>query len=205
MSLALRCLRPQTSGLCKSSTVAWPASLWTPSPFTLVRSRGQRVSRVCACSARAQTISDTACTGSWEHTHLRRSASCHPTPLADAYRVSEGGWLRLALKNVAGDGQITSVELVSCARVVGVACMGAAGWLHAGCALHTSPTLAHHARCTMQAPAATTNLNSSESFPSPLMARAPRARGDGAWRKADNTYGAVWELNNVPSPPLHMK
>jgi hypothetical protein len=35
-----------------------------------------------------------------------------PTP-PDAYRVTEGGWLRLALKNVGGDGQVAAIELVS--------------------------------------------------------------------------------------------
>jgi hypothetical protein len=38
-----------------------------------------------------------------------------PSP-PDAFRVAFGGWLRLSLKNVAGDGQITAVELVGESR-----------------------------------------------------------------------------------------
>lgn len=45
-----------------------------------------------------------------------RLVACQPvdpiTIHVDAYRVSGGGWLRLALKSVAGDGQVTSIELV---------------------------------------------------------------------------------------------
>ena len=45
-----------------------------------------------------------------------RRVDCRPVdPIAvhvDAYRVGAGGWLRLALKNVGGDGQVTSIELV---------------------------------------------------------------------------------------------
>jgi len=45
-----------------------------------------------------------------------RRVACAPvdpiTLHVDAYRVAEGGWLRLALKSVAGDGQMRSIELV---------------------------------------------------------------------------------------------
>ncbi|KIY98908.1 hypothetical protein MNEG_9055 [Monoraphidium neglectum] len=99
-----------------------------------------------------------------------RLIACEPvdpiTIHVDAYRVTEGGWLRLALKNIGGDGQIAAVEL---------------------------------------APAAATNLNASSTFIEPRVVRSPRARGGGLWRKANNTYGAAWELNGVPPPPLHMR
>jgi hypothetical protein len=53
---------------------------------------------------------------SWPRTGERAlQVECEPidsmTIHVDAFRVSAGGWLRLALSNVAGDGGITAVEL----------------------------------------------------------------------------------------------
>ncbi|KAI8465741.1 MAG: RlpA-like double-psi beta-barrel-protein domain-containing protein-containing protein [Monoraphidium minutum] len=101
-----------------------------------------------------------------------RLVACEPvdpiTIHVDAYRVTEGGWLRLALKDVAGEGQITAVEL---------------------------------------APAAATDLNQSSTYADLRAARGSRATRPAArlWRRANNTYGAAWELSGVPPPPLHMR
>ncbi len=44
-----------------------------------------------------------------------RLTECAPvdniTVRVDGYRIGQGGWLRLSLKDVAGDGGITSIEL----------------------------------------------------------------------------------------------
>lgn len=56
---------------------------------------------------------------------------------------NRGGWIRLTLQNVKGDGGITSVEMAA-------------------------------------------------------------SRSD-TWQKMSNTYGAVWELNTFPSPPLDIR
>ncbi|GBF95981.1 hypothetical protein Rsub_08104 [Raphidocelis subcapitata] len=98
-----------------------------------------------------------------------RRVACAPVdPIAihvDAYRVTKGGWLRLALKNVAGD-QVTAVELVS---------------------------------------AAVTDLNASSTFTLADARHSRSGRPNGWWRHANNTFGAAWELNGVPPPPLHMR
>lgn len=84
----------------------------------------------------------------------------------------------------------------------------AVAWKAAACTIKHLPT----SRCGMplpilrpQAEASTTDLASSDSFPSPLMARKPRANGEEVWKPLKNTYGAAWELSQVPTPPLHMK
>lgn len=108
-----------------------------------------------------------------------RRVECAPVdPLTihiDAYRATAGGWLRLALKNVAGDAQIASIEL---------------------------------------APAVAADLSSATTFFKPevrLGGRAHRSASSvggaagGVWRRMNNMYGAAWELNGVPAPPLHMR
>jgi len=75
---------------------------------------------------------------------------------------------------------------------------------------HTQPTNPNLIRPTAhpqtrQAPAAATDLRQSASFASPSVLRAPRAHGGGLWRKLNNTFGAAWELNGVPPPPLHLR
>lgn len=53
-----------------------------------------------------------------------------------------------------------------------------------------------------QAPAAVTDLNDSATYKTPTVFQRG---GSNFWRSMTNTYGAVWELNGVPPPPLHMR
>jgi hypothetical protein len=44
------------------------------------------------------------------------------------YRANEGGWIRLALKNVAGDAALIKVELAAASQQTESGDPSAAGW-----------------------------------------------------------------------------
>jgi hypothetical protein len=50
-----------------------------------------------------------------------------------------------------------------------------------------------------------TDLNASSTYASPDVRRSRAGRTNGFWRRANNTFGAMWELNGVPPPPLHIR
>jgi hypothetical protein len=61
-----------------------------------------------------------------------RLVECEPTDPVTVhimdYRANEGGWIRLALKNVAGDAALIKVELAAASQQTESGDPSAAGW-----------------------------------------------------------------------------
>mmetsp|Transcript_9907 Transcript_9907/g.18467 ORF Transcript_9907/g.18467 Transcript_9907/m.18467 type:complete len:302 (-) Transcript_9907:69-974(-) len=107
-----------------------------------------------------------------------RQVECTPldniTVRVGKYRTTDGGWIRLNLMDVGGDGGIASVELSGLSTAV-----------------TTSNALA--------SPLMSKNTNGMMTSTG---ASPPSLR---LWRSMDNSFGAQWELSELPPPPYSLR
>ncbi|KAG2486787.1 hypothetical protein HYH03_014586 [Edaphochlamys debaryana] len=164
-----------------------------------------------------------------------RQVECSPvdniTVRVDGFRVSQGGWLRIALKSVAGDGGVTRVELArsmdgavgsnsthtstadapSMLTVNANASSAKPAPAKPGAAATATPAAAAAAATPAAAaavPAAAANADPTAA----VMPDAAATAADNAtlakqqnWRLMDNTYGAEWEMSALPAPPYDLR
>lgn len=141
----------------------------------------------------------------------------HPWQVhVDTYRAAEGGWLRLALTQVAGDGDISSVQLapsqastrafpplplpscplLSCPCLLAVRQSQASPSPYSASARPDGPALAHATTRGVYLPSCKRCLHCSGR----CLLQSPDA-----WRPMQRSFGATWELSALPPPPLDLR
>ena len=147
---------------------------------------------------------------SWGWAPAKLQVNCAPprdisVHVAD-WRTSQGGWLRLALLDVAGGGDITRVQLSpspSPGQVGHAMQLTRALGQHASCAVRA---LVHHwaAPLAGEAPDCTRTCFVA-LFRRPAVPAIPLPQAKENWLPMKHSFGATWELSSLPAAPLDLQ